>query len=361
MDRPDPNLQAHRGRGALSARVGRYESASYSAFDDGWGSIEDRDEAAPKTRVTPEFPRRILSRNSSPDIPFDRSINPYQGCEHGCIYCYARPTHAYNGLGAGIDFETRIFSKPDAPALLRAELRARNYRPATVVIGGNTDPYQPAERTLRITRSVLEVLRDFNHPTGLITKGRGVVRDIDILAPMAEMNLARVAISVTTLDPDLSRRLEPRAAAPSARLRAIERLSEAGIPVLVMVAPIIPQVNDAEIEAIVQAVADAGARSAGYVFLRLPMEVGPLFEEWLGEHMALRKEHVMELVRQCRGGGQYQPEFGIRMRGTGPYATLIEKRFKLATRRAGLADSLPPLSTEHFAPPPRAGDQLALF
>lgn len=345
----------------MSARVGRYESAGRELFDDGWGSIEEVvEEGGPRTHVQPEHPRKIISRNNSPDIGFDRSLNPYQGCEHGCIYCYARPSHAYNGLGAGLDFETRIFSKPSAPALLRKELSARNYRPDTLVIGGNTDPYQPVERMLGITRGVLEVLNEFGHPTGLITKGRGVLRDIDLLSSMAERNLARVAVSVTTLDPALSRRLEPRAASPAARLKVIEKLSDAGVPVVVMLAPVIPAVNDAEIESILTAVADAGARSAGYVLLRLPLEVAPLFDEWLEEHLPLRREHVLELVRQCRGGGVYQAQFGTRMRGTGAYADLIAQRFALAKRRNGFGP-IEKLSREHFAVPPKAGDQMNLF
>ncbi len=358
----DPNLRLRRGRGAVSSRPGRYEPRAREAFDDGWGTLDEvRADGAPRTHVQPEHPRRIISRNDSPDLGFDRSLNPYQGCEHGCVYCYARPSHAYNGLGAGLDFETRIFSKPTAPALLRAELSAPGYAPETLVIGGNTDPYQPAERLLGITRGVLQVLDAFGHPTGLITKGRGILRDLDVLASMASRDLVRVAVSVTTLDPLLSRTLEPRAAPPEARLAVIRRLLEAGVPVIAMVAPVIPAVNDAEIESILAAVVDAGAQSAGYVLLRLPREVGPLMEEWLDAHLPLRRDHVLELVRQCRGGGLNQAEFGTRMRGTGPYAALIAKRVELARKRLGIMASPAPLARHHFAVPPKPGDQLPLF
>lgn len=355
------DLHRLRGRGALSTREGRFEARSCSAFDDGWGTLDDDEPGRPRTHVQPEHPRRIVTRNQSPDVNFDRSINPYQGCEHGCIYCYARPSHAYHGLGAGLDFETRIFSKPTAPDLLRADLRRPGYVPDTIVVGANTDPYQPVERRLGITRGVLEVLDSFRHPVGIITKGAGIRRDLDVLSSLNERGLARVCISVTTLDPELSAKLEPRASAPSARLKTIERCAEAGIPVVAMLSPIIPGVNDAEIEALARSVADAGAAVATFILVRLPGEVSDLFGEWLDEHMPLRREHVLTLIRDCRDGKLNDARFGERMRGSGAYAELLRRRMDLARRRYGLDRRLQKLPTSHFRIPPRAGDQLALF
>ena len=362
----DPDRFARRGRGAVSTRAGRFEPRQLESVDDGWGTLAEAlaDPLArrgPRTTITPEHPKTIIRSNDSPDVGFDRSINPYQGCEHGCIYCYARPTHTYLGLGAGLDFETKLFSKPDAASLLRRELSKPGYEPKTIVLGTNTDCYQPAERALRITRGLLEVLEETGHPIGVITKSRGVVRDGDVLARMAKRGLARVAVSVTTLDPALSRTLEPRAAPPSGRLDAIRALSEAGVPVMAMVAPIIPGVTDAEIEGILQAVAEAGARSAGRILLRLPQEVGGLFEEWLAEHRPLRARHVLDLVRQCRDGALSSSAFGTRMRGTGPYADLIHRRFEVAARRHGLDGPLPALDATQFRAPVLSGGQLRLF
>lgn len=292
---------------------------------------------AVKTTVTVTRARTIVMRNESPDIPFTQSVNPYQGCEHGCIYCYARPTHAYLDLSPGIDFETRLFAKPDAARLLRAELARPGYRCDPIALGSNTDPYQPIEREWRITRAVLEVLAECRHPFTIVTKSALVERDIDVIAPMAKQRMARVYVSVTTLDRELARRMEPRAAAPQRRLQAITTLARAGIPVGVMVAPVIPQLNDRDIEAIVEAAAGAGATSAGWVLLRLPHEVAPLFRDWLAAHYPERATHVMSLVAQMRGGRDNDPAFGARMRGEGPLAALLAQRFELACRRHGLA------------------------
>ena len=286
--------------------------------------------------MTVQRPRTIIARNDSPDVPFSQSINPYQGCEHGCIYCFARPTHAYLDLSPGIDFETRLFAKPDAAKLLREALAKRGYRCDPIALGTNTDPYQPIEREWKITRSILEVLAEHGHPFTIVTKSALVERDIDIIAPMAARRMARVYLSVTTLDRELARRMEPRAAAPGRRLQAMKVLSDAGIPVGVMVAPLIPQVNDRDLEAILEASARHGATSAGWVLIRLPLEVAPLFRAWLDAHYPLRAAHVMSLIRQMRGGRDYDPEFGSRMRGSGEFAAMLEKRFAIACRRLGL-------------------------
>ena len=352
-----PQAVVVRGRGALSNRSGRYESWSRENVDDGWGSIEGSLDAIEGAATTLEVDasRRIIARNDSPDVPFDRSINPYRGCEHGCIYCYARPTHAWLGLSPGRDFETRLFYKPEAVALLRRELRARRYRPAPIALGANTDPYQPVERRLRLTRGILELLKECSHPAMIVTKSVLVERDADLLSSMAGESLVNVSVSITTLDDELSRRMEPRAAGPRPRLAAVERLSRLGIPVRVLVAPVIPGLTDQEIERVLRAARDAGARDAGYVLLRLPLEIAGLFHEWLDAQYPLRADKVRSLVRQTAGGRDYQSGFGTRMRGTGPVADLISHRFERCRRRLGFA-ALPPLDSSRFRPPAEAAD-----
>ena len=359
MDQPLPD-NPRKGRGAVSNRGGRYEAEERFATDDGWGGADAEPERL-ATTVTPDASRTVIARNSSPDVPFDRSINPYRGCEHGCVYCFARPTHAWLGLSPALDFESRLFAKHDAPALLAAELRHPKYQCRVIALGTNTDPYQPIERELGITRGVLQVLSDFNHPVGIVTKSALVRRDADILAPMSAAGLAAVFISVTTLDPGLARRLEPRAPTPARRLAAIAALRDAGVRVGVMAAPMIPGLNDAELEAILAAAADAGAASASYVLLRLPLEIAALFTEWLEAHAPGRAARVMSLVRETRGGKLYDSTFGLRMKGQGPYAELIARRFALAARRNGLAGNRFALETGLFRPPPRPGDQLSLL
>ncbi len=357
---PPGSKKPLKGRGAVSNPGSRFDQIQREDFDDGWDSMDEEPAARPRTELIADAARSIISYNDSPDIPFDRSINPYKGCEHGCIYCYARPTHAYLGLSPGLDFETKILHKPNAAALLREELSRPGYRPRPIALGTATDPYQPIERRLRITRQILELLYECRHPVAIITKGGAIERDLDILAPMAERNLVSVAVSVTTLRSELSRRLEPRAAAPQRRLRAIEALSKAGVPVTVLVAPLIPALNDNELEAILEAVRAAGARSADYVMLRLPHEVKQLFKEWLAVHEPLKAEHVMSLVRQIRGGRENETEFGRRMRGGGIFAQLINKRFHLAARRLGLGERGLDLDCRQFRPPSRGG-QLPLL
>ena len=348
-----------RGRGAGLNMSGRFEINTREVFDDGWSSLED---LAPfKTEVQIEKPWTIITRYQSPDLSFDRSINPYRGCEHGCVYCFARPTHAYMGLSAGVDFEARLFAKPDAPRLLERELSRPGYKVQPIAIGTNTDPYQPVEKQWRIMRQLLEVLEAAGHPVGIVTKSALVMRDIDILSRMASKGLARVALSVTTLDRKLARTMEPRAATPERRLEAIRALSNAGIPVSVMVAPVIPGLNDHEIERILDSVKAAGADAAGYVMLRLPIEVSPLFRDWLLRHYPDRYRHVMSLIRSMRGGKDYDAEFGKRMRGTGPYAWQIARRFDLTAKRLGLNARKAPLRTDHFVPPHGEGVQLSLL
>ncbi len=331
----------HKGRGALSNETSRYDTEKRIRTTDGWeaevAAAAEDDELPPlRTILTRDATRTIIARNNSPDIGFDRSINPYRGCEHGCIYCFARPTHAYLGLSPGLDFETKILFKPEAAKLLTAELAAPKYKPAVMAMGTNTDPYQPVERDLKVTRQILRVLSDFNHPVGIVTKNHFVTRDIDILADMARRNLAEVFLSVTTLDKDLARVMEPRASAPHRRLDAIRALATAGIPAGVMTAPMIPGLNDHEMEAILDAAVDAGATRAGYVPLRLPLEIKELFEEWLKTHRPDRAERVLSLIRQMRGGRLYDAEFGSRMRGEGPLAILLSQRFAAAVKRLGL-------------------------
>ena len=352
-----------KGRGAVGNATGRYEAAVRYAVDDGW-DYRDDDLPPLRTTVTDETPRRIISRNQSPDIPFSQSINPYRGCEHGCVYCFARPTHAYLGLSPGLDFETRLFAKPNAAELLEKELRKPGYVPCTIMLGANTDPYQPIEKDRRITRQILEVLSAFNHPLGIATKSALVARDIDILGPMAAKGLASVGISVTTLDREIARTLEPRAAAPHRRLETIRALCQAGVPVAVLVSPLIPFLTDAEMERILEAGAEAGAGTASYILLRLPLELKDLFEEWLASHAPGKAKHVLNQLRDCRNGALYVSDFGSRMKGTGQYADLIEKRFRLACKRLGLnrhhVSEIPP-GASHFRVPPKPGDQLDLF
>ncbi len=352
--------EQRKGRGAVSNEAGRFERFASEALDDGWGGL---DEPLPplKTTVTRDATRTIIARNNSPDIGFDRSINPYRGCEHGCIYCFARPTHAFLGLSPGQDFESRLFAKPDAARLLAEELRAENYRCRVMAMGTNTDPYQPIEREWQVTRQVLQVLHAFRHPVGVVTKSHLIARDIDILSPMAALRLARVGISVTTLDRKLARKMEPRAPTPEKRLETIQRLSEAGIPVTVMAAPVIPGLTDHEIEAIAESAAQAGATDMGYVLLRMPLEIKDLFREWLSAHVPDRAARVINLMRAMRGGKDYDARWGERMTGKGPFAELIAERVRKARARFGLDKKLPALDTRQFRPPPRAGDQLRLL
>jgi DNA repair photolyase len=329
------------------------------AFDDGWRSLDDL--PAFKTSVTVDATRTIIARNDSPDISFDRSINPYRGCEHGCIYCFARPTHAYLGLSPGLDFESKLFAKPDAPRLLERELSAMGYEPRTIAIGTNTDPYQPIEREYRVMRGILEVLERCGHPVGIVTKSALILRDLDILTRMAERNLVKVAVSVTTLDPKLARLMEPRAATPPRRLEALHQLAAAGVPSSVMVAPIIPAINDAEIERILDTAAALGVKGAGYVLLRLPLEVRDLFREWLIANFPDRYRHVFRLIRDMRGGKDYDSAFGQRMTGSGPIAWMIGRRFEAACQKLGLNAGKARLTTEHFCPPHRPAQQLSLF
>ncbi len=354
---------AVRGRGARSNAVGRYESEQRLTVDDGWGGPEEwqGQGRAIRTQVSVDSSRSIIARNSSPDLGFDRSINPYRGCEHGCIYCFARPSHAYLGLSPGLDFETRLFMKPEAARLLEAELRRPGYDCRTIAMGTNTDPYQPLEREHGITRSVLKVLQRFNHPVGIVTKSDLIRRDIDLLSDMATRGLAKVAISVTTLDAGLARRMEPRASTPDKRLKAVRALSDAGVPVGVLAAPMIPSLNEPELERILEASRDAGATEAGYIMLRLPLEIADLFGEWLEDEAPNQASRIMKLVREMRGGRAYDARFGLRMTGTGPYAALVAKRFRVATARLGLNVRRLRLDPSQFAVPPAPGDQLRLL
>jgi DNA repair photolyase len=354
----DPRLL--RGRGARSNDSSRYDVERRVGFDDGWGND---DEAPPpiRTEVLRDATRSIIARNTSPDISFNQSINPYRGCEHGCIYCFARPTHAYLGLSPGLDFESKLLVKPDAARLLEAELRKPSYKPQIIAMGTNTDPYQPIEREWRVTRSILQVLAEFKHPVGIVTKSALITRDIDILAPMAAEGLVKVALSVTTLDRKLARQMEPRAATPERRLETLRALSSAGIPTGVMTAPIIPALNDEEMESILAAAAQVGVVQAGYTLLRLPLEIKDLFREWLEAQVPDRAKHVMSLIRSMRGGKDYDSNWGTRMTGTGSYANLIAQRFAIATKRLGLNERRVELDASKFRRPPREGDQLALF
>jgi DNA repair photolyase len=350
--------QARKGRGALSNRTGRFEAETKEAFDDGWGGLDELAERVPTT-LSIDAAKTVISYNRSPDVPFDRSINPYRGCEHGCAYCFARPSHAYLGLSPGLDFETRLFYKPDAPERLREELRTRCYRPAPIALGINTDAYQPVERKLGLTRRILEVLQETRHPVSIVTKSALIERDLDILAGMAADGLAQIAVSITTLKADLARRLEPRAAAPKRRLQTVERLAAAGIPVSVLVAPLIPVLNDEELEKILAESRKAGAVEAGYVLLRLPRELHDLFSEWLHKHEPLKAERVLHRIFEARGGKAYDSAFGTRMTGSGEYADLLGQRFRLAYKRLGFPGA-PGFNLELFRPPP-SGGQMDLF
>jgi DNA repair photolyase len=352
------------GRGALSNASGRYEKQTRILVDDGWDDgwrAEDETPPRLRTEVIQDATRTIIARNKSPDISFDQSINPYRGCEHGCIYCFARPSHAWLGMSPGADFESRLFAKPNAAQLLAKELSAPGYVPRVIAMGTNTDPYQPLEKKMRITRSLLEVLRDFQHPVAIVTKSPLILRDLDILSDMAAKGLAKAALSVTTLDRRLARMMEPRAGTPARRLQAIKGLSEAGIPAGVMFAPAIPALNDHEMEAVLTAAREAGARSAGYVLLRLPLEIKDLFREWLEANVPDRARHVMTLVRQMRGGKDYDAAWNTRMRGTGPYAEMMARRFHMTAKRLELNQLQPPLNINSFRRPTRLGDQLRLF
>jgi DNA repair photolyase len=333
--------QAHKGRGAISNLAGRFETQLIETVDDGWQPYADDTDIQPalKTFITPEQAKTILSHNQSPDIPFSVSLNPYRGCEHGCVYCFARPTHAYLGLSPGLDFETRLYAKTNAPELLRRELAHKNYQPSPIAFGVNTDAYQPCERELNITRRCLEVLHECDHPVGMITKSSLIERDIDLLQAMAQKNLAAAAITITTLDHSISRILEPRAASPTRRLQTIERLAKAGIPTMVSVAPIIPFITEQEIENILKAAAAVGATAAGYTVLRLPWEINPLFQEWLQTHFPERAARVMNRIRDMRGGKDYDANFATRMRGEGLWADMIRQRFSKGLTRYGLDKS----------------------
>ncbi len=347
--------QALRGRGAASNVTGRFEGTTREAAYDGWDAPEDR---VVRTEVREERARSALSYNTSPDLGFDRAVNPYRGCEHGCVYCYARPSHAFLNMSPGLDFETKLIARPGIGAVLARELSAKGYVPKVIVLGSNTDPYQPLEATARVTREVIEVLRDFRHPLGITTRGALVERDIDVLGPMAALGLARVGISLTTLDAGVARAMEPRAPTPARRLAMIRRLSEAGVPVRVMVSPVIPGLTDHETEAILAAAREAGAVSASSIMLRLPREVAGLFRDWIEATFPDRAKHVMGRVRELHGGKDYDAEFGVRMKGQGVWADLARQRFEVAVRRLGLVVRMPPMRSDLFRVP---GGQMDLF
>ncbi|MFD0988401.1 PA0069 family radical SAM protein [Methyloligella solikamskensis] len=351
--------ERRRGRGALTNRSGRFEPIAYQPADDGWGSVGELE--ALSTQVQEIRAKTVITRNDSPDIGFDRSINPYRGCEHGCVYCFARPTHAFMGLSPGLDFETRLFAKVNAAEQLKRELAHAKYKPATIAIGTNTDPYQPIDRQYALMRDILQVLDEANHPVAIVTKSSLVLRDIDILSSMAKRGLAKVALSVTTLDRKLSRAMEPRAAAPEKRLETIAALNEASIPTSVMVAPVMPGLTDMEMERILERASVAGATEAGYVLLRLPLEIADLFTEWLEANCPDRAEKVLSLMRQSRGGKLYDAKWGERMEGTGPYAWMIGRRFEMAVQRLGLNKDKAKLRTDLFEPPVLQGQQMRLF
>lgn len=346
----------HRGRGAVSNQTGRFERETREALDDGWGTVEE-DAPRLKTTLTKESPRTIITFNKSPDIHFDRSINPYRGCEHGCVYCFARPTHAYHGLSAGLDFESKLFFKPDGPELLLKELSRPGYVPRPIALGVNTDAYQPVEREQRLTRRFLQILSDHNHPVSLLTKSALIERDMDLIAPMAEKQLCRVGVSITTLDPKLARRMEPRAATPRKRFQAVKRLSDAGIPVTVMAAPIIPALNEPELESLLEAAKANGAIGAGYVLLRLPHELKDIFHEWLVQHYPDRATRIINALRDMRGGKDYDADWFERGAGSGVVARLIKQRFIKSIQRLGLQATRTPLRTDLFQPPVLKGGQ----
>jgi len=348
-----------RGRAAASNLSGRFEKLQRAEIDDGWGSLDDLPPF--RTQITHEKPKTVITRNDSPDIAFERSINPYRGCEHGCVYCFARPTHAFLGLSPGLDFESRLFVKDDAAQMLKRELSAANYQPKVIAIGTNTDPYQPIEREHRVMRGILEVLAQANHPVAIVTKSALVLRDLDLLAPMAERGLVKVALSVTTLDRDLARAMEPRAATPARRLEAIEKLSQAGVPTAVMIAPVIPGVTDHEMETILTRAYANGAREAGYILLRLPLETQDLFANWLLEHYPDKYRKVLSLLRSTREGKIYDAAWGKRMTGTGPYAWMLGRRFEMASEKIGFGKTKTRLRTDLFIRPDGGGRQLSLF
>lgn len=354
--------QTPKGRGAVSNLANRFGHEHRFRVDDGWLQLEDNFSTKLETELKPDASKTVISYNASPDLPFDRSINPYKGCEHGCIYCFARPTHSYLGLSPGLDFETKIFFKNNAATLLEQELRRPNYECKPIAIGVNTDAYQPAEKELRVTRSILEVLSAYNHPVSIITKSARILRDLDVLGPMGQKGLVHVMLSVTTLDPTLARLMEPRASQPANRLATMKVLNDAGVPSGVLASPIIPAINDNELEAILEASAQSGAERAGYIFLRLPFELKELFVDWLTEHYPNRANKVLSLIRQCREGNLSSAKFGVRMRGTGPYAEMLNKRFILACRRFGLnhRDENWEFNCSLFKAPPSKGDQMQL-
>ena len=347
------------GRGAQTNRSGRYEPIAYEPQDDGWESLAELEALTTEVQEVPA--RRILARNDSPDIGFDRSINPYRGCEHGCIYCFARPTHAFLGLSPGLDFETKLFAKTNAAQALERELAEPGYEVSTIAIGTNTDPYQPIERRYRIMRRILEVLSATNHPVGIVTKSALVLRDLDILTSMAKRGLVKVALSVTTLDRRLARAMEPRASTPDKRIETLQRLVDAGVPASVMVAPVIPGLTDMEMERILECASTVGIKNAGYVLLRLPLEIGDLFTEWLQANCPDRAKRVLSLMRSTRGGKLYDAKWGKRMVGDGPYAWMIGRRFEMAAERLGMNESSVELRTDLFTPPSRPGQQLTLL
>ncbi|WP_172329341.1 PA0069 family radical SAM protein [Mangrovicoccus sp. HB161399] len=359
MRRHEIATDRRRGRGAATNDTPRFEALAHVPFNDGWDIPEDLPFL--RTHVVHEDARKILTRNQSPDIGFDRSVNPYRGCEHGCIYCYARPSHAYLGLSPGLDFETRLTVKPNAPERLAKELSARGYEPRPVAIGTNTDAYQPIEKEHQVMRRILEVLLEFRHPVTITTKGTLIERDLDLVIRLAERNLVQVGISVTTLDPGVARKMEPRVPAPARRLGTIARLSRAGVPVRIMMSPVIPALTDHEIERVLEAGRAAGAKAASWIMLRLPLEVSGLFRDWLEENFPDRAARVMARVRETQGGRDYRPDWGRRMKGEGVHANLVARRFDIACRRLGLDGPLPPLDCGQFRVPPRPGDQLSLF
>lgn len=352
-------VRHNRGRGARSNKSGRYEAQIREDFDDGWENA--REEGQLRTDIRLDTARSIITTNDSPDISFNKSINPYRGCEHGCSYCYARPTHAFLGHSPGLDFETKLYAKPDAASLLRAELSRPSYRAETIALGTNTDPYQPIEKNLRLTRQILEVFADTRHPVGIVTKSAGILRDLDLLKRLASDNLVKVALSITTLNRETARKMEPRASAPHRRLMAVEKLHAAGIPTFVMVAPIIPALNDHEIESILEEAKSAGALGAGYVILRLPLELKDVFREWLSAEYPDRANRIISLLQSMHGGRDYRSEFGLRQRGSGPYAEQIALRFRATLKRLDMDRPFPTLPTNLFRPPNGSGQQLALL
>lgn len=357
----DPRKLAHKGRGALNNIAGRYELQQSSLIDDGWDNLE-HDSPTQKTELNIDNSRSVIVTNNSPDLHFHQSINPYRGCEHGCVYCYARPSHAYLGLSPGLDFEQQIFYKPEAAKLLRQELAKPSYQCRIIGLGTNTDPYQPVERKQRVMRDILQVLHDTHHPVSITTKGNLIIRDLDLLAEMATDNLIEVAISVTTLNTDLARILEPRASAPHSRLKTIEQLAKKGVPVHVSVSPIIPSLNDDELEDILAAAAAVGATTASWILIRLPHEVKDMFVEWLQEHYADRADKIMNRIREARGGKENDSRFHHRFRGQGHYVSMIKQRFKLAVKRLGLNQRKHELNTTSFVKPiTKVDHQIALF